>query len=473
MLLVMKFGGNSVSTPERVIETARIVSSYSKEHRVVVILSAIKGITDDLLSICESIRRNDIDTASTILDRVIKIHNSIVENLAIDERNKSELKGVVNTLLDELNSIVRGLMLIREVTPRSMDYILSFGERLSVPILCYALSELGLRSVYLDGKDAGIVTDSTYGNAKPLMDTTRLRLRHRLEPILNEGIVPVITGFIGGDQYGNITTLGRGGSDYTATIVASCIDVDEIILWSDVDGLMTADPKIVKDAQVLREVSYSEAMEMVLFGAKYIHPRALEPIVDKGIPMMIKNIFKPDAEGTLVLEHSNAYPEKIVKAVTSIRKMSLIDVRGTSMIGSPGTAGRIFSLLGENGINIVMISQGPSESSISMVVRKSDLDKAVNALELNLLGRIIKSIDVTDDAAIIAVVGSGMRGTKGVAARVFSAVADAGINVIMIAQGSSELNLAFVIEDKHADDAVRALHKEFGLHLINNNDSVT
>lgn len=467
MLTVMKFGGNTVATAERLSNIIRIVGSYYPKSKLVLVVSAIKGVTDDLVRISESIRRNDKDTIDVMLSSIINRHREIIKDLSLKESNREELVKIVNALAEELSSIVHGLLLIREVTPRSMDYILSFGERLIAPIVCYALRDAGVKAEYLSGKDAGIVTDSTYGNARPLMDTTRLRVRHRLEPMLSAGIVPIVTGFIGADQYENITTLGRGGSDYTATIIASCLDADEVMLWSDVDGLMTADPRIVKDAQVLREVSYSEAMEMALFGAKYLHPRAMEPVLDKGISIRIRNAFNLEDQGTLIVKNSNAYAGKIVKAVTVIKNMALIDVRGTSMIGSPGTAGKIFSVLGDNGINIVMISQGPSESSISIVVRKDDLDKAVNALELNLLGKVIKSINVTDDVAIIAVVGSGMRGTKGVASRVFGAVARQGINVIMIAQGSSELNLAFVVEDAYADDAVRALHREFELHNIN------
>ncbi|MCS6768699.1 MAG: aspartate kinase [Candidatus Nitrosocaldus sp.] len=472
---MMKFGGNAVSSVERIRHVARdIVARYVQNqdgHRpnhVVAVVSAIKGVTDDLIQVCDSIVRGECSRVESLTKSIEDRHRSIASQLCNNESYASELSSIVDMLIKEMNDLLRGMMLLNEVTPRSRDYLLSFGERLMAPMLCYALKDIGIRAEHLTGKDAGIVTDSNYGDARPLMDTTRLRVRHRLIPMLEqEGVVPVVTGFIGSDQHGNITTLGRGGSDYTATIIASCIDADEVMLWTDVDGLMTADPRMVRSAQVLREVSYAEAMEMALFGAKYLHPRALEPVLEKGIPIRIRNVFNPDCQGTTILKSPAAYPSKIVKAVTAIRSVSLIDVRGSSMVGSPGTAGRIFNVLGDSRINIIMISQGPSESSISMVVRRSDLDNAVNALELNLLGRLIKGINVTDDVAIIAVVGSGMRGTKGVAARVFGAVAKQGINVIMIAQGSSELNLAFVVEDKHAEDAVRALHDEFELDRIN------
>ena len=232
---------------------------------------------------------------------------------------------------------------------------------------------------------------------------------------------------------------------------------------SDVDGLMTADPKIVKDAKVIPEVSYVEAMEMALFGAKQIHPRSFEPLLSKKIPMRIRNTFNVDNPGTLVTATPDEATNKTVKCVSVIRHNGLIDMRGGSMVGAPGTAATIFSALAKAGVNIMMISQSPSESSISIVVKKNDLDKAVNTLEMNLLGKMIKKIDVTTDVSIIALIGSGMRGTVGVASKVFGAVAQNSINVMMIAQGSSELNLAFVVKDDDCEAAVNALHQEFEL----------
>jgi aspartate kinase len=296
------------------------------------------------------------------------------------------------------------------------------------------------------------------------MDTTKLNVSHRLKPLLAKKVIPVITGFIGADQFGNITTIGRGGSDYTATIIAAGSRADEVWLWSDVDGLMTADPKIVSDARVIREASFAEALEMALFGAKYMHPRALEPAIESNIPMRIRNFMKINDDGTLVVSNPSKDSHKIVKAISSIRHTALIDVSGVGMVGAPGTAGRIFDTLAKNKVNIMMISQSPSESSISMVVKKEVLQKATSTLELSLLGRVIKKIDVKEDVAVIAVVGSGMRGIKGVAARVFGAVGNKNINVIMIAQGSSELNLAFVVNDMDCVEVVRTIHGEFDLN---------
>lgn len=462
----MKFGGTSLASADKVKHVAHLIKSHSNGNEIVAVASAVRGMTDELLQISESVRKGNKGDIEKFIDKVAKLHMDIANTSMTKAKTKDELRSVLSTMIKELEDVLGGMVLLGEVTSKSQDYLLSFGERLATPILCYALKDIGVKADFLTGKDAGIITDSNYGEAKPLMDTTKLRVSNKITPMLKNGIVPVVTGFVAADQNGNITTLGRGGSDYTATIIASCINADEVWLMTDVDGLMTADPRIVNDANVLKEVSYAEAMEMALFGAKYMHPRALEPLLDGGIPIRIRNTFKPENNGTFVVKNPKADAHHIVKSVSVIRNTALIDVRGGSMVGAPGTAAKIFDVMGNSKVNVMMISQSPSESSISMVVRKNDLDRAVNSLELNLLGKVIKTINVTDNVAIIAAVGSGMRGIKGVAARIFGAVAKRGVNVIMIAQGSSELNLAFVVNERDCEEAVRALHEEFELSKI-------
>jgi aspartate kinase len=260
-----------------------------------------------------------------------------------------------------------------------------------------------------------------------------------------------------------MTTLGRGGSDYTATILGYCLDVDEVWLWSDVDGLMTADPRIVKDARVLPTVSFNEAIEMAIFGAKGLHPRALEPAMKSNIKVRIKNTFNPSHPGTLI----TAKPEKsnmIVKAVLLVKDAAMISVRGASMVGRPGTVAKILETLARENINVMMISQSVSESSVSMVIKRDALSRALNRLETALLGTgLVEDIESEDDVNVIAVVGEGMRGTPGVASKVFGAVAKRGINVRMIAQGSSELNISFVVKEEDGNEAVKAVHDEYGL----------
>ncbi len=467
MRIVLKYGGTSISTAKKIKDTSKHINSLSKKNQIVTVCSAISGITDDLISIPELIKKENKGKPKQITAKIISQHRKLAEETITKSSNRKKLLQVLDDDFAELNELIDGMVLIGEVTPRSRDYLLSFGERLSIKIVAHTLMDLGKKSMAFTGKDAGILTDSNFGESKPLMDTTRLRVSKTLEPLLSKKIIPVIGGFTGADQHGSITTFGRGGSDYTATTIASCIKADEIWLMSDVDGLMTADPKIVKNAKVLKEVSYVEAIEMALFGAKQIHPRTFEPLLTKKIPMRIRNTFNTKNEGTLVIATPDASTKKTVKCVSSIRHNGLIDVRGGSMVGAPGTAGKIFTTLANAGVNVMMISQNPSESSISIVIKNSDLDKAVNSLEIELLGKIIKKLEITPDVAIIALIGSGMRGTIGVASKVFGAVANKKINVAMITQGSSELNLAFIVKDSDSKSVVNALHDEFELAKIN------
>jgi len=464
MRLVMKFGGTGVNSSTKVKTISNLIKQHhDSKNDLVVVVSAIRGMTDDIFSITDNIKEGQKVSVENFMKNTRASHLDILRNAITDEAIMKKANLVVTQLLDELENVLRGIVLLAEVTPKSLDYLLSFGERLSTPIISYALQDIGIKSEHLTGREVGILTDSNFGEARPLMDTTRLRISHKLTPMLKDGVVPVVTGFIGADQNGITTTIGRGGSDYTAAIIASSIQADEVWLWSDVDGLMTADPKIVRDAKVLKEVSFAEAMEMALFGAKYIHPRSFYPVIESKIPIRVRNAFNVNHEGTVITQSPAKASQKIVKSISAIRHTALIDVSGGEMAGSPGTASRIFDILAKKRVNIMMISQSPSESSISMVVRKSDLEKATTALELNLLGSIIKKVNVNDDVAVIAVVGSGMRGIKGVAAKIFGSVARRNVNVIMIAQGSSELNLAFVVNDDDCEMAVQALHNEFKL----------
>lgn len=467
MRIVMKFGGTAINSADKVIHIANLIKSQNEKgtNEIIGVISAVRGITDKISSIPLNVKSDKL-SITDFLNNARHIHLNIIEQAIKNEKLKNEARSVVTTLINELEDILTGILLLGEITPRSLDYLMSFGERLSTPIVSFALRDIGLSSEYLTGKEAGILTDSNYGEARPLIDTTRLRVVHKIEPLLKLNIIPLVTGFIGADQNGNTTTIGRGGSDYTATIIASSINADEVWFLGDVDGLMTADPKIVNDARVIREVSFAEAMEMALFGAKYMHPRALEPVMDTKIPVRIRNAFRLEHQGTVISQNLTKISQKTVKSISAIRHTALIDVSGGGMVGAPGTAAKIFDALAKNRVNIMMISQSPSESSISIVVRRDELDKAIMTLDLNLLGKVVKRVNVNNDVAVIAVVGSGMRGIKGVAARVFNAVAKRNANVIMIAQGSSELNLAFVVNDSDCEQVVRALHDEFELGKI-------
>ena len=467
MKLVLKYGGTSISSAKDIQNVAKHIQSLSKQNQLVIVCSATSDTTDDLIEISQSIKKENKKKAEQLAKKIANRHQQLALQTIKKSHIRKKLLQTFDEYFSELIALIDGMVLLGEVTPRSMDYLFSFGERFSIKLISNAINDLGKKSISLTGKEVGIVTDSNFGESKPLMDTTRLRVSKTLESLFLKKTIPVIGGFVGADQHGHVTTFGRGGSDYSATIIGSCIKADEIWLMSDVDGLMTADPKIVKNAKLLNEVSYIEAIEMAMFGAKQIHPRTFEPLLAKKIPMKIRSSFNLKNEGTLVTSSPSAATKNTVKCVSNVSHNGLIDIRGGSMVGTPGTAGKIFSTLANASINVMMISQNPSESSITIVVKNADLDKAVNILETELLGKIIKKLEVTTDMAIIALIGSGMRGTVGVASKVFGSMARNKVNVSMITQGSSELNLAFVVKNSDATTAIQALHDEFELSKIN------
>ena len=467
MRLVIKYGGTSISATKDIQTVAKHLNELSKKNQIVVVCSATSGTTDDLIEISESIKKENKSKAEQLASKITNRHKQLAKQTIKKSDLRKKLLAKFDEDFAELVALIDGMVLLGEVTPRTMDYLFSFGERLSIKLVSSAISDSGKKSVALTGKEVGIVTDSNFGESKPLIDTTRLRVSKTIDALFLKNTIPVVGGFVGADQHGHVTTFGRGGSDYSATIIGSCIKADEIWLMSDVDGLMTADPKIVKNAKLLKEVSYIEAIEMALFGAKQIHPRTFEPLITKKIPMKIKSSFNTKSDGTLVSASTSSAVKNTVKCVSNVKNNGLIDVQGGSMVGTPGTAAKIFATLAKAEINVMMISQNPSESSITIVVKNTDLDKAVSALELELLGKIIKKLDVTTNVAIIALIGSGMRGTVGVASKVFRAIEKNKVNVSMITQGSSELNLAFVVKNSDTNAAVRALHNEFALDKIN------
>ena len=364
----------------------------------------------------------------------------------------------------ELERALTGISYLGELTSRSRDYVLSFGERLSTLVLAGALHDSGLNVQRLTGEEAGIVTDASFGEATPLMHVTQQKLKETLFPLISSRRIPVITGFIAATEDGIPTTLGRGGSDYTATIIGSALGADEVWIWTDVDGIMTADPRIEHTAQTIREISFMEAMEMAHFGAKAMHPRALEPAAKIGLPVRVKNTFNPKGPDTLIIQHQRIKSGNVVKAVTSVREASMVTVSGEGMHGAPGTAAKVFDVLGKNDVNVLMISQSSSEANISLVIARPKLDTAITALKQSLLNEsLFKEITSEPDVSIVAAVGAGMKGTPGIAAKLFRAVADKGVNVKMIAQGSSELNISFIVRENDVVGSVHALHQAFGL----------
>ena len=468
MKIVMKFGGTSVATGENIRHVVDLVSKNAKKDQVAVVVSALAGVTNSLIDVAEQAKKSDEKHIKDFIRQLLKKHLEAISSAISSKGVQREVTQITEKTLAELEKILIGICYVGEVTPKSKDYVVSFGERLSAPIVWGAIKDKGLETQWFTGKEAGIVTDSNFGEADPLMNYTTHLIRERLVPLLEKNVIPVVTGFIAANQDGIITTVGRGGSDYTATILGAALEADEVWIWTDVDGIMTTDPKIVPAAKMLPQLSYQEAAEMAIFGAKAMHPRALEPVIKENIPVRIRSVFHPENLGTLITKEPDPKATEVVKAVAMIKDVAMVNVNGAEMVGAPGSYTKVFDVLGKNNINVMMISTAVSEANISMIIKRGLLGRAISNLEIALLDRggLVSEVSAEDDVAVIAVMGANMKGMLGVASKIFSTVAKKGINIRMIAQGSSELNISFVVKEKDGVAVVKAIHEEFNLDKI-------
>jgi len=460
-MIVMKFGGSSVADGERIKDVADIIRS-EKRPRVVVV-SAMGGVTDSLIEIAkvmvdlsdDCVKEKAKEYTEWLTQRHMEAIRIAIEDTQIGE----EISTVIDQLIEELNVALLDLGNFEELSPKSMDYIMSFGERLCMNVMAGTLRSMGMESKPLSGYEAGIVTDSNYGRARPIVRELKKGAMGYVKPMVEQGITPVVSGFIAADEHGHITTLGRGGSDYTASLLGAALEAEEIQIWTDVDGIMTTDPRIVKEARLIDRLSYVEALDLGYFGAKVIHSKMIEPAMLHDIPVRVKNTFNVNNEGTLVVRVQEQ-SDGVIKAIALMRDVMIITLSGVAMAETPNVAGRIFSVLGEANINVIMIS-GSSESNLSFVVSSKDADKAIQLLAHGVKSDIVEGLSLIRDVAIVCVVNAGMAGTKGVAARIFTAVYEADVNIMMIAQGSSEVNIAFIVHARDAERAVKVLHKRF------------
>ena len=466
--IVMKFGGTSVGTGENIRRVADLVTNYAKNDcKVAVVVSALAGVTNNLIEVACQAKKSDEKNIETFTEDLRQKHVKAAAAAIKSKQIQKEVTLITEKTIAELEKVLTGICYVGELTPKSKDYVASFGERLSAPIVWGALKDHKLETQCFTGKEAGIVTDSNFGDADPLMNYTTHLVRERIGPLLEKGTIPVVTGFIAANQEGVVTTVGRGGSDYTATILGVALQVDEIWIWTDVDGIMTTDPKIVPVARMLPQLSYQEATEMAIFGAKAMHPRALKPVIEAKIPVRIRSTIHPENPGTLITDVEKVKSTNAVKAVALIKDVAMVNVSGASMVGAPGSYAKVFDVLGKNNINIMMISTAVSEANISMVIRRNLIGRALSTLEIALLGRdVVSEVTTEDDVAVVAVMGANMKGTRGIASRIFATVANSGINISMIAQGSSELNISFVVKEKDGAAVVKVIHEEFKLDKI-------
>jgi aspartate kinase len=465
MLIVMKFGGTSVGSAERIAQAAQLaVEAASQGHQVVVVTSAMSKVTDGLINAARKASAGHWDPQ--LKQDLFERHKSVADALIGSDRARhASALDVISTRLDRFEKLCFGLSMVHELTPRLLDAISGTGEMLTAPLLAAAIMARGVPSESVDATEVVVTTDQ-FGEAEPLMDETRARATSRLKPIVDRGGIPVVTGFIGATAEGVMTTLGRGGSDYSASIVAAALDASEVWIWTDVDGVMTANPSEVPEAKTLSEISYSEASELAYYGAKVLHYKTILPAFRKRIPVRILNSFNPRHPGTRVTVEGDPSASG-VKAVTSIRGVILVAINGTGMQGIPGIVAKTFDAVAEQQANVLMISQASSENNICFVLSATEAPRVVaalkSALEVELMRGHIEEVTAEQQVAIVAAIGDRMRGTPGIAATVFSALGSAGINVIAISQGSSERNISLVVTEKDAAEAVRAIHRAFGL----------
>lgn len=444
---------------------AQLIAGGAREGACVAVVSAMSGVTNRLIDAARRAEGGDANAGGDILRALQTQHQEALAKLVRNEHARGPIAEDLEGVLGEGKRLFEGTALLRELTPRALDAISSLGERLSAPLVAGAVRELGLRSQPIEATEV-IVTDGFHGGAEPLMQLTREECEGSLRPILAEGVVPVVTGFIGATSDGVLTTLGRGGSDYSATILGAALKADEVIIWTDVNGVLTADPRLVPDARTIPEISYREAAELAYFGAKVLHPKTLNPVMQAAIPVWIRNSFSPDKPGTKITPQGKSIGGG-VKALTAIQDVALISVGGPGIVGLPDVVGRTFSTTAEVRANVLLISQSSSQNDICFIVSAADAKRTVEALRREFAQDVthekVEHITLDSNIAVVAVVGENMRGTPGIAGKTFNALGRENVNLIAIAQGSSESNISFVVEEKAVKNALNTIHREFGL----------
>jgi bifunctional aspartokinase / homoserine dehydrogenase 1 len=458
-LLVMKFGGTSMGSAERMRVAAGIIAENAAQRPVVVVVSAMSKVTDLLL---ETLRRAELDDRAAVdanvqalLNRHLDTGKQLLGDVALAAPE-------IEALVGEFRRIAYGILMLGERPPRSVDEAIAIGERLSAALLAQYLAATGVAARAVNGGDV-IVTDAVFGNASPHMNATRERCAAALMPDLAAGVVPVVTGFNGATADGRPTTLGRGGSDFSASILAAALDAQELWIWTDVDGIMTADPRVVADVAVLDEVTYAEAAELAYNGAKVLHPRTLAPLVQKQIPVWSKNSFAPHKPGTKIVSHFDE--PKGARAVTSMSNVVLISMEpANAVLSGTRLMARALDALALANVEILVFTSSSYRQSFCFLIRKADMAGALDVLEANLSLELahgyLKPIEVDENVGLLAVVGEGMRGVPGLAGRIFTAISREEANIIAIAQGSSELTIGIIVRLDMLDRAVRAVHAE-------------
>lgn len=461
--LVMKFGGTSVGSPEamgRVIDITR--QALVNWPRLVVVVSALNGVTNLLLDSAGRAALGDRAAAGPAVEVLSSRHTKMIEALITDPARGAQLKEEIHGIIDDFASRCQAMAVLGEATPRALDAIAGQGERMAARILAAGLQDAGIPAQKVDATRL-IVTDDYFQAAHPDIGTTTERTRAVLNPVMDAGQVAVVTGFIAATPSGIPTTLGRGGSDYSAALIGALLPADEVWIWTDVDGVMTADPRLVPDARTIPILSYREVSELAYYGAKVLHPKAIRPVIEAGIGLRVRNTFNPSNPGTQLVAELPAPSTGVIKSVTAIRGLQLITLEGRGMLGVPGVAARTFGAVAATGTSVPLISQASSEQSICFAVPLESTRSVLAALQTTFAAEIasrdIDRVWATDEVVILTVVGAGMRSTPGVAGKVFQALGEKNVNVIAIAQGSSEVSISMILEAGDLRTAVQSLHQ--------------
>jgi aspartokinase/homoserine dehydrogenase 1 len=458
---ILKFGGSSLATPATVRSVAKIILDARAAEPVVVVVSAFQGVTNQLIA-CARLAEQGDDAYTDAFEAIVRRHRAAVSALAM--RRRAHIRKQLDVLLDELGSTLQGIHLLRHCPLRALDMTASFGERLSALILASHLDRFH-PSAFVDARTI-VRTDAQFTSAVVDFPATNRLTRRQIGALLRKrhAPIPVVTGFIGATDDGQTTTIGRNGSDYSASIVGAAVGADSVEIWTDVDGVLSADPKLVPSAFVLPRMTYEEAMELSYFGAKVIHSATIAPAVARRIPILIKNTFNPAAPGTLISGAKSEPGESLAKGITTVGELSLLTLSGPGMVGVPGIAERLFRTLAGARVNIILISQASSEHTICFAVRGVDAVRGIAAIEQEFRHEVddrLMMVDHRSDQAILAVVGEGMKGRPGVSGRVFGSLGRNNININAIAQGASERNISCVIDEAQQGRALNAIHQAF------------
>ncbi len=458
----MKFGGTSVGSAERMKIACDLIAAEAARRPLVAVVSAMSKITDLLL---DTTRHAEAGDQAGVERNLLQLEARHLEAAAelIPAAEQARVSSLLNGIFADFRRIVSGMQMLGHRPPRAVDEAIAVGERLSALLVSEHLLSRGIQSQAVNAGEV-IVTDAVFNNASPQMPATRIKACARLEPLLDRGVVPIVTGFNGATADGRPTTLGRGGSDFSASILAASLSAAELWIWTDVDGIMTADPRLVHDARILDEITYNEAAELAYAGAKVLHPRTLAPLVEHGIPVWSKNSFAPGKPGTRIVPALSA-GNSGARAVTSMANVALVSLEpGNSAVGGVHIMARSLDALDRANVEILAISSSSYRQSFCFLVRKEEVEAASEAVEaalaLELTHGYVNPIAIDGNVGLLAVVGEGMRGFSGMAGRIFTAISREDVNVIAIAQGSSELTISIVVRRDGLDKAVRAVHAE-------------